>query len=235
MLGREVLGLHVPAAGGALEVLLAAIDLALLGLERITVGTGPERGRQLVVALDEDLGRRAGRPPAALETKQGALLDREEIAVVEHARRAGHVLVHREPDDVVAGLTVLAFLDDPRDVVGQGVPAGRRSPALLEVALDEAGGLFPSLLEFGIGCPGNLIGAAIEAVESLLDVDVGDLTDGLGAGLLLVNPAGRVDREIGDVDPEIVDVGLEARHALDLAPDSKIAGLLRDDDLFHFR
>src|SRR5271166_5355076 len=48
----------------------------------------------------------------------------------------------------------------------------------------------------------DLLGAAIQAVEGLLDVDVGDLADGLGAGLFLVNPSWRVQREVGDVDPE---------------------------------
>src|SRR5271157_3911987 len=233
VLGREILGLHIPGSGRSLQVLLAAIDFALLGLERITASAGPERGRQLVIALDENLGRRAGRPPAALEAIRGSFLDREEIAVVQHARRAGHVLVHREADDPIAGFRVLAFLHNPGDVVGQGVPAGRRGMALFEVALDEIRGFLPPLQKLGIGCPSDLLGAAIQAVEGLLDVDVGDLADGLGAGLLLVNPARRVHREVGDVDPEIVNVGLEALHALDLAPDADVAGLLLGDDLLH--
>ncbi len=117
--------------------------------------------------------------------------------------------------------------------MGQGVPAGRRAMALFEVALDEIRGFLPPLLELGIGGPSDLLGAAIQAVEGFLDVDVGDLADGLGAGLLLVDPSRRVHREVGDVDPEVVNVGLEALHALNFAPDPDIAGLLPGDDLLH--
>src|SRR5271165_4793512 len=54
VLGREILGLHIPGSGRSLQVLLAAVDLALLGLERIAALARPERGRQLVIALDEN-------------------------------------------------------------------------------------------------------------------------------------------------------------------------------------
>ena len=78
---REVFRLRVPDAGAALEVLLAPVYLAFFRFQGIAAGLGLKFRRQLVVALDEDLGGGTGCLPAALEAIALAFLDGEEFTV----------------------------------------------------------------------------------------------------------------------------------------------------------
>jgi len=221
---------RVPGVRVALEVLLAAVDLAPLGAGR-HARLLRVRTLNLVVAFDEDLGLRSRRAPAAPEAVGRPLFHPEVVAVVEHAGAAGDVLVEGEADEPLLRLAPL--LGDPGDVLRQRVPAGRAFLALLEVALDEVRPLLPAILDVRVGRD-HLRGLAVaQAIQSLLDIDVRDFADRLGPRLLLVDHLRRLRGEVGDVDPKIVNVGVIAGDALHFAPDADVAALPLADDLLH--
>ena len=54
MLGREALGLGIPAAGTSLQVLVVAIDLAIFGLERMIFAVALSPDGKEVAAASKD-------------------------------------------------------------------------------------------------------------------------------------------------------------------------------------